>query len=406
MKTSDYVKSFISILSIIILIINDLFGLTIFNYFDELLEILLLCFLFFINLKNKKIEMILLLIFEFLLGLIGYLLSSYTRSLFLVVEDFILIFKFPIVFMTIFEISKKNDRLCDNIFKFIFYLSILMSCCLFPVCVYKYITFGGKVSFMDDIYPGITGLYAFIFSYIIYFNYNLSKKNKLITFLLIITNFIVALTTGSTISIILFLLVYTYILWVNIISKKIKIGANGKLIIIIVSIFLVVFVSYEKILNYFFNDTAPRFLFYNYAFKLANSSFPFGVGFSLFGGSIAGNHYSPLYYDLGFNEIWTLNENSQFLIDTFFPTILGELGYIGTIVYLYIIFTPLIKIRKKSNSISIFKITYFAFICSGFTSNFMNSSVGIIYAIFLIVTLKMIFIKTNENKGEIDNEKC
>jgi O-antigen ligase len=45
--------------------------------------------------------------------------------------------------------------------------------------------------------------------------------------------------------------------------------------------------------------------------------------------------YSPLYYELGFEDEWGLRPDfPTFITDTFWPQILGEIGVLGLLAYL------------------------------------------------------------------------
>lgn len=85
--------------------------------------------------------------------------------------------------------------------------------------------------------------------------------------------------------------------------------------------------------EYFINpDAVARIRLTIDSFTVAVQSFPFGAGFGRFGSAVARQTYSPLYYELGYNDVWGLGpteESGQFLTDTFWPAIIGESGLIG-----------------------------------------------------------------------------
>ena len=64
------------------------------------------------------------------------------------------------------------------------------------------------------------------------------------------------------------------------------------------------------------------------------------------------NGYSQLYYDYGVAYIGTNSEldvslGHHTLLDTFWPHIIGELGFIGLIIFVYIMFFPIISLKAK-----------------------------------------------------------
>lgn len=82
-----------------------------------------------------------------------------------------------------------------------------------------------------------------------------------------------------------------------------------------------------------------RDVLYITGFKIATSYFPFGAGLGTFGSYISKVYYSSLYYKYGLNRIWGLSpKTGQFISDTFWPHIMAELGFVGCILYLWILF--------------------------------------------------------------------
>lgn len=80
-------------------------------------------------------------------------------------------------------------------------------------------------------------------------------------------------------------------------------------------------------------STSPRTILYSASYMLAGQHFPLGVGLGRYGTSVAFTHYSPVYYQLGFNGDYGLGPKGKFTTDTFWPAVLGETGVIGIIAY-------------------------------------------------------------------------
>lgn len=98
-----------------------------------------------------------------------------------------------------------------------------------------------------------------------------------------------------------------------------------------------------------------RLIMYIVSFKIGLDYFPFGCGLGTFG-SIPSlfNGYSNIYYDYGLANIYELSPNAvaagtHCLFDTYWPHIIGELGFIGFILFLLLWSYPAIS------SISVFK---------------------------------------------------
>lgn len=139
----------------------------------------------------------------------------------------------------------------------------------------------------------------------------------------------------------------------------------------------------------------PRNALYIAAVDIANKNFPFGAGSSTFGSLPVIRIYNPIYYEYGLNRVYGLSEDEgqsahNFLLDTYWSSVLGELGYIGIILFLYFFFHPLRKISKislKSSSLVFFiYATTFAIFIESFALAIGNQ-ISFIVAIAIINNL-------------------
>ena len=74
------------------------------------------------------------------------------------------------------------------------------------------------------------------------------------------------------------------------------------------------------------------------SFQLAKDNLPIGVGFGLFGGFSSRLYYSPVYFEYGLSRTWGLSpDNPKFLLDAFWPHIVGEFGFLGLIAFVVVI---------------------------------------------------------------------
>ena len=85
---------------------------------------------------------------------------------------------------------------------------------------------------------------------------------------------------------------------------------------------------------------------------LAATHFPLGVGFGLFGGFVSQLYYSPVYHEYGLSRIWGLSpEYSRFIMDAFWPHILGQFGVVGLggfLVALAGVWRPVHKLYRRA----------------------------------------------------------
>ncbi|GAL24252.1 oligosaccharide repeat unit polymerase Wzy [Vibrio variabilis] len=125
-------------------------------------------------------------------------------------------------------------------------------------------------------------------------------------------------------------------------------GANKVFLVCLVStmIMFLVFIFEEQmsfllnqtLTNYnFFSDSysGPRVALSQVSISIANDFFPFGSGLGTFGSWMSRVNYSPLYHEYGLSSFWGLSpDDSRFATDTYWPMIIAELGYIGTVLIL------------------------------------------------------------------------
>ena len=89
------------------------------------------------------------------------------------------------------------------------------------------------------------------------------------------------------------------------------------------------------------------------SFEIMADYFPIGTGFGTYASHVAGTHYSPVYVQYGFEEVYELSSTTgMFFDDTFWPIIIGQTGFIGTLAYLALlslIFSKVFYLKKVNN---------------------------------------------------------
>ena len=152
--------------------------------------------------------------------------------------------------------------------------------------------------------------------------------------------------------------------------------------------------SSYQISSYLLDEEAPRALLIRYGFKTANTYFPFGSGFATYGSSEAVKHYSKLYEEYGWANRWTMGrQNSDALNDNYLATIIGEVGYVGLIIFVSLfinIFRQINKIRcdvkSKAMIMSIYIDMLVCFLATGITKSSIGMMVFIILGYFCGLT--------------------
>lgn len=173
--------------------------------------------------------------------------------------------------------------------------------------------------------------------------------------------------------------------------------------------------AYGDLQEYIFNGYAPRAQLLRYGFVTANRYFPLGSGFASYGSEMAKRYYSKLYYEYGFNNIWSMSpENnlpgSEFgtLNDCYLGMIVGQYGWIGLCCYagiIYSIYKMLTKGFENTYSKAILISTLITILSSVMVSNNTSSYFGIcMYAVMGLASFPCISkSKTIEGKEENEN---
>ncbi len=118
------------------------------------------------------------------------------------------------------------------------------------------------------------------------------------------------------------------------------------------------------------SERTPRNALYIAGFKMARDHFPFGSGQGSFGSYPVGKEYSKVYYDYNLDKVHGLGPedaqgktDSNFIFDTYWSSVLGEMGFIAGFNYLFLWLLPAIKSRRflKSQDLEIRAIAFFVF---------------------------------------------
>lgn len=191
-------------------------------------------------------------------------------------------------------------------------------------------------------------------------------------------------------------------------EKKLKIWQ-------IVLLALVAFAfAYGDLQSYIFNQYAPRAVLIRYGFITANHYFPLGSGFASYGSEMAKRYYSKLYYQYGFNNVWSMSpENNRTgstvgtLNDCYFGMIIGQYGWGGLFCYigiLFFIYNAIVKGKNESYSKAILMTTLVTIVSSIMVSNNTSSFFGLcMYAVLGLCLQKKVVDKREERVESINN---
>lgn len=317
---SHYIRLLMSLL--LLMIVNQLFSpySTKFKYF--LIGSIFTCLPFFHYLLSYNIHF----------GVKS--IEKFMRSFMYVIMVIIII---PIIETYVFKSSLlEGTLLSSNIIRMGYYASLCNISLLFSMALY-------------NIHKKRKYLYFAVFFFLV--PVFIIQTKAIVGSLIIITGYFV-LNSSKTLKIILssvlfILLSLPMMLQIPLVNQKLTEQAA-------------IYLSEDAIEN-----TARTALYYT-AFKIANDNFPLGSGQGTYGSLPVGMYESPVYADYGIDKIWGIDysQEANFRFDTHWSFVIGECGYLGTILYLLLFFFPIRGLMKKT-SISSFSPTfkYIIYVC-------------------------------------------
>lgn len=112
----------------------------------------------------------------------------------------------------------------------------------------------------------------------------------------------------------------------------------------VIIVLLLAVLTYEKIYFYFYygvvhgHEIYARPQLYITSFQIAKDYFPFGSGFASFASHFSGVYYSDIYAQYAIDTTHGLAEGGtdNFISDSFFPQLLGQFGFFGFFLFIYV----------------------------------------------------------------------
>lgn len=96
-------------------------------------------------------------------------------------------------------------------------------------------------------------------------------------------------------------------------------------------------------------DRSPRAQLTKTAIKIASDFFPLGSGYGSFASFYSGVYYSPLYEQYGISHVYGMTiDNTSYLSDTCWPIVIGQFGWIGTVMFLGALVSLILIVQKKA----------------------------------------------------------
>jgi len=203
------------------------------------------------------------------------------------------------------------------------------------------------------VHAGIFGWFCgfcALFSFALYLHEK--KRSYIFLFLVFTLGVLISMRVKAIVALVA---AVSFGLWLYSARYKVRlVGLIGIIAVIIMLFFgTQIYGVFRQQFQEYQNPLKPRNVLYRTGVIIAEKHFPFGVGFGRFGGEIAARYYSPVYDRYKFSQIHGLWPKGRFLRDTFWPMILGELGFVGFIAYggvMIFLFRLLLKSYRRADT--------------------------------------------------------
>lgn len=372
-------------------------------------ELLVLVFLFYVLLHSsfliKRKRKLLFAWASFItIGAVSSVLCRYQGLYASIVDCVLIINKFMVGYLATYTyIVFHKQTISDCVYKtakivtiFLFALAIhdFILPPFFSKADYRYFTYSLQLMF-----PHATYLAAVGNTLLIYFGYKRTKKNNY-KYMYMASFLAIATLRGKAVGFVMvYWLFYLYIYVFNARHYFFTFVSGG----IAASM-----IGMNQILSYFFTEFySPRLILLRDSITLAIQHFPFGTGYGTFGSSMAAEHYSILYTQLGYENYWGMgSKNSMFLSDGFWPIVIAQFGFLGLVAFIIVMCClvkrslVILKISKNAG-FAMLLIMINMLINSLAETAFFNPTVLLLFILFGSCEAEAILEKSQ--KG---NEKC
>lgn len=385
------VKSLLISLIIIALIVGEALSGSIFvmRYVDEAVFVVLALFLFIRLIRGlctKAVKCSLLILVGIsCIGLCGNALFQVQESYFAIIVDWCGCIKAPVSFLAIYEAIQGDESYqISNTLRNFAKLIIISSTIFGTISLFYNLGMSGEIRFgipaFSYIFRQSHSLAIILISSVILISMTEQSKQQTYIYFALAAYSMILTTKGPS-------LIWVALTTLFFLQNNYTFRLKPRHMILIATV--AVILGGYQITNYLLNTESPRYLLMKHAFVTINSHMPTGTGFATYGSDMAAKFYSPLYEEYGFNTYWGMSSQSgQFLNDNYWPMVIGQFGYIGLIltIFLYLNILKLLQNGVKGYSTRILVATgciYIAIHSLGSAS--LTSSMGVLlFFIFAI----------------------
>lgn len=379
-------------------------NISFFNYIDDITWIFLLCIYLSESIKNGKIKIYTNLFKYFIVILIFVVSGLISNEIYKIqpinavfldiianVKFFFTLGIYYVMFLRL-DLNKLKNRLVFNI------RLITISILFLSILDYLFHIFSSKTRWGIPILTLFYGhsttfgdICIFLMIIILFFKNNIKEYRIYIVGLTICSIATIRFKIITSVFII-------YMIYIFVMKLKKKITISKILTMSIIGIVI----AFKQIEFYFFmpgNLSARNALLVS-SFKIMKDYFPIGTGFATFASSASEKFYSDVYYKYNLYTVYGLHgDNTSFISDIFWPSIIGQFGIIGIILYIIMLIFLLHSIQKIYNDnleayFAAISIYFYMIISTLSTSAFLSAS-GVMFAFWLALMLAYKKVKVN-----------
>lgn len=138
----------------------------------------------------------------------------------------------------------------------------------------------------------------------------------------------------------------------------------------------------------------------SYRVMIQETNFLFGEGLGAFGGPASTKYNSPYYDKVNFNWYGLPNLPTT---DTFYPHLFIEIGFVGTLLYLFLFFVPLLSVSKiRPKHFRAILIIYLALFADALFTYSLNNLVYLSLSLLLIPSI-ICYEKEKQNSSIVSS---
>lgn len=359
------------------------------KHFDEIFTLVLTVYVI-IHIKTitkNKRNLIMCQIYINVIGFMSSLIFEYQGIVESLIDAILLVNRFIVAYYAAYiyaYIHKCYDSRCIlgvskgvTVVLFVLSLHDIVMTPIFPKDGYRFLMPALKLMFSHPTYLAAAGA-----TLLIYFGYMNNMRNRLLPYM-IIASLLICFTMRS--KAVGFLMVYWMFYFQTFVIKNRQYNITA-----LISFIALLFVAHDSFMEHFLSSTRymPRAIMLKDSIKLMFAHFPLGTGFGSYGSAIAALNYSSLYVRLGYNNNYGMSlENTSFLTDCFWPTIIAQFGLGGLLLFVFIIIILIgyilrvIKINTKSGFAMLMIMVYYL-IASIAESAFFNPTALLMFLMF------------------------